>query len=494
VFRPHLLIVFALALCVATLSPSAAKGQDASDPVKRTRLGDQLLVSLDARQGEDGAPTYVFRYRTTPGDTRKPLVSGKVFTASDAVQVTYPRFNPFNVQVTAAVTAAPDPGFTAVTRLVEALLATAGVLRPDLDLENVMQEAKADLAMDAARSTTRSCTAQVEAQRYLTALTNRLYDPRLKAEALLASVKEWSQAIDKTPGPVGIRSVQREVKNLVTVADDDLDTAKSLVKELDDRLKKAAEAVKAAPGVACAADTLTIYQLIQHSRPAARLLELGAVRTSIQVVAKGLEPLGHDGAWVEDDHGRLTHYVVTTVEPTVTELQVVEIKGSLVTYDAGLAGLAVSTKTGATAKFTIMRHAAWFPEIGAGVIFADFAEPEYGTGTDAAGRTIVKKVGQSSISLDPAVVTNFLLRQDGNVMPMVQVGAVPAPASPGFVVGIGFRFVRPRIGFAVGWAHLWIEDLTGLEENDPVTGTEQITSSLKRQGRDKPYFMIQYTF
>jgi hypothetical protein len=284
------------------------------------------------------------------------------------------------------------------------------------------------------------------------------------------------------------------VKALASKASADIEKAEPLVKRLPDLISTAKSNAAKTPDDQCAADTLALYQQIEHSRPRSRLSELATVKASIAAVGDALAPLTNSGAWVEDDSGALTHYLVTTIEPTLREVRVIEIKAAPLKYDAGLAGFAVSTKSGASVKFTVMRAAAWYPEIGAGLIFADFREPKYGTGTNAAGTTVVKLVGQDSVSLDPALVANFLVRQEGNVLPMVQLGAVPSPNSPGFLVGVGFRFVRPRIGFGVEWAHLWIKDLVGLEPNDPVTGTEQIESSLKREGRDNPYFMIQYSF
>jgi hypothetical protein len=176
---------------VAATTPVA--GQDLSDPVKRQQIDEQLMVSLDAVPSETGAATYVIRYRNRPRSTSRQLASGQVFTASEQVQLTYPKFNPLRVQVTAAVTSAPDPGFTSLTRVVDALLSTAGILRPDKDPQNIADgirdERKKDAALPAEAATVtcsvESLKSKRAAQDYLTQLTNILYDPDLDAAALL---------------------------------------------------------------------------------------------------------------------------------------------------------------------------------------------------------------------------------------------------------------------------------------------------------------------
>ena len=116
------------------------------------------------------------------------------------------------------------------------------------------------------------------------------------------------------------------------------------------------------------------------------------------------------------------------------------------------------------------------------------------------GHTIVARVPDDQVSVDPSVLVNFVCRcAAGAFAPMVQIGASTSKDLPAILVGGGLRLFgagKGDVAIGGGLMLAWVKDLQTLKEGDVVTGTKDIEADLGYGARPRPrgYFGIQYKF
>lgn len=117
------------------------------------------------------------------------------------------------------------------------------------------------------------------------------------------------------------------------------------------------------------------------------------------------------------------------------------------------------------------------------------------------GKTVVAKLDNDRVSLNPTIMVNFISREGTTLLrPMVQFGASTSKEAPALFMGAGWRlFGAKRSGFAFGGGLMlaWVKDLKTLEEDVEVGGTKDIEEDLQFDwSRPKPrlYWSLQYTF
>jgi hypothetical protein len=151
-------------------------------------------------------------------------------------------------------------------------------------------------------------------------------------------------------------------------------------------------------------------------------------------------------------------------------------------------------------SFDVRRYSTYAPEIAVGAVFGSIKQPKYGTSTNSAGQTVVAKVSDTSISVNPTVLANFVCRCGaGALVPMLQIGAATSKDLPSILVGGGFRLFgvgKGDVALGGGAMFAWFKDLQKLHIGDVVAGTQQIDSDLGFTSRPKlgGYVAIQYKF
>ena len=95
--------------------------------------------------------------------------------------------------------------------------------------------------------------------------------------------------------------------------------------------------------------------------------------------------------------------------------------------DAVSSALEVVSDDLESAEFTVRHYAAFTPEVGVGAVFGAVDRPQYGTAKNDAGATIVDRIPDDELSVEPSVLVNSVCRCGGELIaPMLQVGA-PRP-------------------------------------------------------------------
>jgi len=190
------------------------------------------------------------------------------------------------------------------------------------------------------------------------------------------------------------------------------------------------------------------------------------------------------------------------IGPTFEKMQTVTVKVVSVTFkvDDASSALNISQQETASGTFSVRRYSLLTPEIGVGVVFGAIKQPKYGTDKNAQGQTIVARVPDTSLSIAPSVLVNFVCRcSTGALVPMFQLGAATSKDLPGILGGVGIRlFGLGKGDVAIGGGAMfgWVKDLQKLKSGDVVGGTKDIDADLGYSGRPKigSYFVIQYKF
>jgi hypothetical protein len=116
------------------------------------------------------------------------------------------------------------------------------------------------------------------------------------------------------------------------------------------------------------------------------------------------------------------------------------------------------------------------------VIYNNITYPQYGTTTNASGQTVVKRTKDHE-PIGGALMLNLVMRLGRGASvahPLLQFGVSSAKEFPGFLAGIGVRFVEPfNFSLSVGGMITRYKDLDGeLKVGDPASGTADINKHL----------------
>lgn len=246
---------------------------------------------------------------------------------------------------------------------------------------------------------------------------------------------------------------------------------------------------------------LAIYQAASLYDPNPRIQQITRLAAAVKALSDTLtNQFGTADKWSGEN---LTDYVVSTeIAPTFALMQNVTMKVVTLSFkvDAETGVFSTEQQAAGSATFNVRRFSALATEIGVGPVFGWIKQPTYGTSTNAAGQTIVAKKQDQTLSINGAVIVNFVCRcETGLLVPMVQIGAVASKDLPGVLVGGGFRLFglgKGDIALGAGVMGAWYRDLQKLKVGDVVSGTNDITSDLGFISRPKfgGYLTIQYKF
>jgi hypothetical protein len=443
----------------------------------------------------------VFEWTADNGTTPRDLDKDSLFLARTSLRLLYPRLNPLKLQVSATVTAADDPSAVIIGKLVDALTSVGSLVAPgsSATASAAPGGAAADfLRQQVAPPLPMACAAPGSAQANVGGLNAALYAESSDSKTIVKDLSDWAKLVDDDfgKGMSGDAAV-RDAADKITDVAKGIQTSVDLANKILDAIVKC-DASSLPSGSADA--TLYLAAQLNAAGVRARIVTLSSIRETLTQLTKALNtPFGVPDNWTGGQ--RQAYKLGPQVSPTLTKMQTVTLKvASLTPADDGSGGITTGQKDVASTSMTVRRYSLLTPEIGVGAVFGTIRAPQYGTATNSAGQTVVARVPNSSLTVSPAIMVNFLCRcGTGFLDPMIQIGAATSKTLPAVLTGIGFHLFGIGKGdVAIGGGAMfgWTKDLQKLKIGDIVTGTKDIDADLGYSGTPhvKAYFTIQYKF
>lgn len=417
------------------------------------------------------------------------LQKGQVFVTNRTLKVTVQNYNPLQTAVSVKVKAVENATTASLTKLLEAIVAVGGAIKPATD----GQGGAASIAA-MARTADASCQARIQAALGSTGTLNRtLFGNRVSAENINTKFGEWRDAITKAydggkSGQTAIRDGAALIQMYATDLKADLDSAKKTIKLIDEESAKT-------PTDDCGTFVVAVYEFIRLTNPHARLREVEGLHKNVTDLHKKLVAMSAAGNWVGRDFVVAKDIVVTPELDADVTIEMADLS-----VEAGDASLAMKQGDPVSTSATIQFDTGWVLEPSVGLTVGYVTRPKYGTDT-VDGRTIVARTNDDRVSVNPTVMLNLISRHGTALLrPMVQFGASTSKDAPALFMGAGWRLFGSKnagLAFGGGLMLAWVKDLKDLKENDPVGGTKDIEADLAFDwSRPKPrlYWSLQYKF
>lgn len=416
------------------------------------------------------------------GSVYRTIEADALFLTKKSIFISYDRFNPLRLQASVSVTAADDPAHATIAKLIEAITTVVTTVSP-----TALTRAAGGLA---------ACGTAGSAETNINELQALLYGPTTDPKTVAALVKGWIKKIDDafSEGKNGPQAVQTAIDSIVLNGNALQDNIK-LATEVFAMIRKCA-ADKAAP------DYLQyLVASLTKATVDMRIQQLTDLKAAFDQLVKTLKDGYADATkWTGKD---LTEFRIgDEIKPTFAKQQNVTVKvvNIVPKVDPASSVLTTTQENAGSATLIVRRYASFVPEIGVGAVFGNIKQPKYGTATNDAGETIVARVEDDSISINPSILVNFVCRcSAGPLAPMFQLGAVTSKDLPGVLGGFGLRLFgagKGDIAIGAGAMAGWVKDLQKLKAGDVVSGTKDIEKDLGYSSRPKGgwYFVIQYKF
>lgn len=413
-----------------------------------------------------------------------PLEKDAVFVAGRPIVATYSGFNPLKTRLTSTLTLADDPSFLALQQLLTGFQS----LGTTLGLPNFPKNlgALAPFAAAGRASVCADATADINTLWDSLKLVDK-NDKDHKPISIPKMITEWvalSQPSSAKPGPVAIPAATAEIrKNGETIA--------AFAKEAQgawDRILACASTTGADPN----------YQLAALTGQGDRILKLKALAASARDLANSLAAFANPNRWLGPDR----FIIGESINPTFQKQVAVSLKAEKIELSFNETDNSLSSNLTAdgTATFVVQKFSRLVPEIGVGAVFSTVTAPQYGTGKNSAGQTVVAKSPDRSLAVNPSVLANFMCRcGSGLLAPMGQIGVATSKDLPAILLGGGIRlfgFGAGDIAISGGWAVSWFKDLQKLQVGSVISGSTDIDADLAytTKPRKGGYFAIQYRF
>jgi len=155
------------------------------------------------------------------------------------------------------------------------------------------------------------------------------------------------------------------------------------------------------------------------------------------------------------------------------------------------------TDKASSVAFNLRQHSAVVIEVVPGFVVTKVTAPQYDTGLDANGKTVIVRGRDKAVSYAGALLLNGIFGTDRRSLlyPMVQVGVSISPDGPGVLAGVGGRFAGARsLAFSAGGILAWVKDLQTLQPGSPVASRNDIRADLGYAHTARWYFALQYNF
>lgn len=484
---------------VLCLLPVAAAGQPAA--LKARKVHDRVRVQVDTVDTPKPGSVVVYSVDTATGEFETLEPNKQFVAAGSAIAITVPRFNPLKTAITITVEDAVDPSHESVSKLVESLLSMSTILGAKL-------EPAGNPGMRTVGANVAGCTEtekQVDAD--LVELSSTLNDAIFSGTRIKKEISDAADAIDNgfnLGGPAAILSGVQKLAAFLGANDTSKGTLRFAVAAAEAAIKKVeAEATRKDPDT-CRQAVQRLYVLAVLTNPGQRLASLVQATKAVSDILTNLRTYAPSNRWSQADRSEFV--ARRDINPTPATMKKVKVAFATRQYEeSGITpGVMIGKTTdAASAEFIVRRYSAWVPEIGVGLTFSRVKRPEYGTGKNSDGETVIAQVApKDDASLDPSLMVNFVCGFCGltPLTPMFQVGVSTSKTSPAMFLGGGIRFAGTAKGdFAFGYGAVlpWAKQLKNEADlNKVISGTAELAEHLewRRVTGFHSYVTLQYKF
>ncbi len=443
-------------------------------PWVRDQLRFQITQDGKMQAARDGSRTFV------------DVPDGAAYVMSEQRDLVFRDFNPMLQTIATTETTQADVNYGSLSKLLEAIKQMPANLALAEHKQKTANELLQDLLDNPPRllaAASDHCTKYGE----LRLLLGKLHDALNVGIVDAATFKRWTET---TTSAGGVAKVRGEMTERIG----DLNKNLALLAEIDKKIfTDYTNAAADEPGSAIQASTFAlVYEGARRmSDVAAKRRQLVSDLTTLNTSLKNYEDKTQ---WREDAPG---DYIFYKPSPDFTNVKLLNISAKSRSFT--IDGNALQITEGAAVVRTIrLRHYSLIvPELSAAVIHTDLSYPKYGTKQEG-GQTVVAAAGRENLPLGGAVLLNFVCRcwPAGPVYPALQFGVTSAKQYPGFATGAGLRITRvASLSITVGKLITWFDDLDGLTVGQPISGTAELESHLKRKrAKSATYFGVQYNF
>lgn len=439
-----------------------ASGADAADPTTEMLnapfVGDYITLSLGP--GNDGKT--IVKY-TIDTNTSPRAVAGKTFRSNDEVAIHIQSFNPLTQAWVVEAKATPDVSYAAIKAFLDDLTALQAALpQPPGEDEEAPPVGGGDEADDCER---------------LKELITEAFVALKKEEVTASDLREL---VTGATGHAGVTKAAEKISTIQSEIDKNIDKAKTALSSIQTEFSGLTgnEPTKSCPSIS--AQILVDY--IQVHSTADRIIETKeTLHAQLGDLHGILQPYLQTAVWRGQP---LTDLAIKTVNPTFAEQQSVSVTAKERTVQLVDNSIVIKTDDAnvISGKFDVRKSSFFVAERAVAVIYNSLTYPQYGTATNEAGETVVRRTDDHE-PVNGALMLNLVMRLGRSasvVHPLLQLGVSSAKDYPGFLAGVGLRFVEPfNFSLSVGGMITRYKDLDGdLAEDDPVSGTAEIEEHL----------------
>ncbi len=459
------------------LSIASGVGADSTtDALNAPLVQDSITLSL----GSDNGGASVINYRIDTNTSPK-TADGITFRSNDEISICIGNFNPLTEKWTVESKATPDPSFTAIQAFLD-------------DLRGLQSSLPQPAASPLGGGNDNDPQKQAQGGPGCTVLQDLISQAYAALTTPTFTADELRTIISGAHGNAGVESSygmlgdeQQEITDNITLARSTLDSIRNNFGGLNKK-----------PSENCGDITsrILIDYIEVHSIAERIIAKKEALRQQLADLSKVLEPFRDAKDWRGPS---LTDFAIHKVTPTFAEQQ--NVTASVQEKTVSLTGNnTIETKTGeaAVAKMDVRKNSLVVVERAVAVVYNSLTYPQYGTETTDDGKMIVQRI-EDHEPIDGALMLNLIprLRSPSVVYPFLQIGVSSAKDFPGFLTGLGIRFVDPfNFSISIGGMITRYKDLNGdLKEGDEVSGTAEIQDHLEyKTSKVALYGAIQLKF
>jgi hypothetical protein len=450
-------------LVMVSMAAAAHAGDPTTDLLTAPFVQDFIMLSTGP--GPGGKPVIKYAIDTVSGSPK--TANGVILRSDGEINIYIHNFNPLTQTWVVEAKATPDVSYAAIKAFLDDLRALQGSL-PNPPAPSAGARASALGQPD-------RC-AQLTGCERLICRINKAFDA-LNEKVLVAT--ELQTLVNGATGHQGVTTAstglikkQKDIQDNIDLARAELALIRTEYGDLNHQHTQE-----------CAAITgriLIDYTQVQGTADQI-IAKKEALREQLGELVKILQPYLQQNAWFGPT---LSDSFITSVTPTFENQQTVSasVKERTIQLDDTKIVIKSDDANVVAGKFDVRRSSFFVPERAAAVIYNNLKYPQYGTAMNEAGKMVVKRTKDHQ-PIDGALMLNLVMRMGRNssvVYPLLQLGVSSAKDFPGFLAGVGLRFVEPfRFSLSVGGMITRYKDLDGnLKVGDVVSGTDDINKHL----------------
>jgi len=320
-----------------------------------------------------------------------------------------------------------------------------------------------------------------------------LHDTLTKLDALMSGQMLTADEVDAwendATGRQGVVDVRTSIDEKVRA----IDRTSERITELVGKIEKEFVAENGSSEARCGkirASTFALLFDVSHRAADIHAKNL-ALRKDLVDLHKALEIYTKESRWIGDS------FIFLKPRINPEKIATINVKVTPRTLNLEAGKLKLTEGSAVETKFDLRQYHSVIAEVIPALIYTDLAYPKWGT-DEKDGVIKVKKGKDSRFPMEGAVTLNMLWSRLGTSMayPTFQLGISSAKDFPGFLGGVGLRFVgKYPVSISVGRMITWYKDLDKLAEGSVVTGTADIEADLKfKRSPVAWYAAIQYKF